>query len=79
MQVYGRLQDIFGSGMSAVDMFKYPTIYHLAQYLSQQEGEQSSHQRTIQRGEANKAAAARQIQRGRKRQAIKKRLEDKSE
>jgi amino acid adenylation domain-containing protein len=42
VQVYSKLQEVFGKDISMIDMFKYPTINALTTYLSQKKSEQSS-------------------------------------
>ncbi|WP_254173683.1 non-ribosomal peptide synthetase/type I polyketide synthase [Planktothrix pseudagardhii] len=42
IQVHKKLIDSFGAGLSTITLFQYPTIYTLAQYLSQTPAEQST-------------------------------------
>lgn len=49
VQIYSKLQEIFGQRLSIVEMFKYPTIYSLAQHLTQQQSEGSSSEQSRNR------------------------------
>jgi amino acid adenylation domain-containing protein len=49
VQIYSKLQEIFGQKLSIIEMFKYPTIYSLAQHLTQQQSEQASSEQSRNR------------------------------
>ncbi|TBR56985.1 non-ribosomal peptide synthetase [Westiellopsis prolifica IICB1] len=49
VQIYNKLQEIFGQKLSIIEMFKYPTIYSLAQHLTQQHSERASDQQSRNR------------------------------
>lgn len=42
IQVHGRLQKLLRRDISIIDLFRYPTILSLSQYLSREQGKQSS-------------------------------------
>jgi non-ribosomal peptide synthetase component F len=50
-QIYSQLQEDFRKSFSMIDMFKYPTISSLADYLSQQYPQPSSFQKSYDRAQ----------------------------
>jgi iturin family lipopeptide synthetase A len=56
VEVHRELQEMFGDKLSILDMFKYPSVYGLAQYLNQQPSPDSSKQKLVQRGSERQAA-----------------------
>lgn len=62
IQVQSKLQEVFNSSISIIDLFKYPTINSLAVYLSQEQREQPSVQETYDRVESRSVSARRQRQ-----------------
>ena len=60
IQVHSKLQKIFNNALSAIDLFKYPTISSLAEYISskgsQQDQTRQSHHQTMARNESGKRA-----------------------
>jgi amino acid adenylation domain-containing protein len=60
VQVHNRLKDTYTRSISVIDMFKYPTISSLAEYLSQEEVEPPSDDRSKRPARSLRAAAQRQ-------------------
>jgi amino acid adenylation domain-containing protein len=59
VQVYTRLREILRTDLSIIDLFKYPTISSLAEYLSQEKGP-SSRRSEQDRGKARRQSIASQ-------------------
>ncbi len=58
-QVHYQLKELFGDGLSIVDMFNYPTIKALAEHISQKEN-RDSFQSIIERSRKQRQAFARE-------------------
>lgn len=58
VQAQSKLQEYFGTQLSIVDMFKYPTINALTNYLSQEQTEQVSAQRGQERAKLRSSRKA---------------------
>jgi len=61
VQIHSKLQQIFDTDVSVIDLFKYPTIHALAQYLERHQ-ESSSFEHIYDRAKRQKAAINRQTQ-----------------
>jgi amino acid adenylation domain-containing protein len=61
VHIHSKLQQIFDTDVSVIDLFKYPTIHALAQYLEQHQ-ESSSFGQIYDRAKRQKAAINRQKQ-----------------
>jgi amino acid adenylation domain-containing protein len=62
VQVHGKLQDIYGSDLSLVDLFRYPTISALASHVSQREDEPVAFGQSTARAETRRESVRRQRQ-----------------
>jgi hypothetical protein len=62
VQVHSKLQAIYSSAFSLLDMFRYPTISALAQYVSQEEGVPSAVSHSAARAETRRESLRRQRQ-----------------
>ena len=63
VMVHNRLQEMFDRDLSVVEMFRYPTISALAEYLTQEPGDQLSFQKGHDRAKKQKEAVKRHAQR----------------
>lgn len=55
IQIQSRLEKAFGRSLSAVDMFRYPTVEALAEYLSHMPGEESTTEPSDERAQTRSA------------------------
>jgi acyl carrier protein len=62
VQVHSKLQTIYSSALSLIDMFHYPTIGALAQYVSQEENVPSAVPHSEARAETRRESLRRQRQ-----------------
>ena len=62
VQVHSALQAFYGLDLSLVDMFRYPTVSALAQYIDQAESEPSAVQHGDERAAMRQASSRRQRQ-----------------
>ncbi|MDY7076207.1 MAG: amino acid adenylation domain-containing protein [Chloroflexota bacterium] len=62
IKVHNQLQEVFQREMSMVEMFRYPTVSALAEYLGREPGDQPSVQRSLDRASKQKEAIKRQRQ-----------------
>jgi acyl carrier protein len=62
IQVKNKLQEIFNRDVLITDLFKYPNISSLANYLSQEENQKKSFKAVSSRVEKQKAAISQQKQ-----------------
>jgi hypothetical protein len=62
VQVHSALQALYGLDLSLVDMFRYPTVSALAQYIDRAEGEPSAVQHGDERAAMRQASSSRQRQ-----------------
>ncbi len=73
VQVQGKIKEIFGRDLNVVDMFKYPTIGSLAQFLSDKSSSKEtirkSQDRASRQREATRTQQKRQPRRNRNRKA----------
>jgi len=74
MRVHGKLREVFKRDIPILDMFKHPTVGHMATYLTKAQSYQPPPVRTGQRAETGRMQ--RQIERGQKRRAVKKERKD---
>ena len=60
LQMHGKLNDTLGQSLTMIELFQYPTISSLAQYLSQSESHEQSFEQSQNRAEMRKGSAKRQ-------------------
>lgn len=68
VKVHNKLRGVVGRDLSIVDMFKYPTISSLANYLSREQTEQPALQPDLERAEMRREAMKQQRQARQERQ-----------
>jgi acyl carrier protein len=75
VQAHGRLSEVVDKELSVTDMFRFPTIHTLSQYLGQdlEEGNQSTGQDSLDRARVRREAMLRRRQR---RQNLHKEISD---
>ena len=62
LEVYSRLSESFGHQLSKLDLFKYPTIASLAQYIAREQEQPSPAAQSDQRAQARKESLVRRSQ-----------------
>ncbi|WDD36956.1 amino acid adenylation domain-containing protein (plasmid) [Nostoc sp. UHCC 0926] len=72
VQVHSKLQKIFQQDFPLVEMFQYPTINHLARYLSHKSGEQESFRQHSHRPESRTTSVERRKQARKEHRAAQK-------
>ena len=60
VQVHSKLQALFDTNLSVVDLFKYPTIHTIVEYLTQKDSSQGASQDGIARAKLRKSAVTSQ-------------------
>jgi acyl carrier protein len=72
LQVHSKLQDAFEQTLSVIDLFKYPTVSALAEYLTQEKDPSSLHKQSRTRAEMRTRSMMRQRQFRRRHRATRR-------